>query len=155
MTKLRKIGLSALCGSLAAFSANAGELSVSGGATATYSSNSQETTGNPLGMASAISFSGSGELDNGSTVTLALDQDDQSGYSAGSISIATPSMGTWTLDQGAGGSGLDRIDDMIPTAWEETNGTSLGTGLQTVAGVGTSMNIEWTASADLVLLPIH
>jgi len=151
MNKLTKIGVSALCGSLAAIaSANAGALSVSGGATATYSSNSGETTGNPLGMASAISFSGSGELDNGSTVTLSLDQDDQSGYSAGSISVATPSMGTWTLDQGAGGSGLDRIDDMIPTAWEETNGTSLGTGAQTVAGVGGSMNIEWNVSSDML-----
>ena len=151
MNKLTKIGVSALCGSLAAIaSANAGALSVSGGATATYSSVEKETTGNPLGMASAISFTGTGELDNGSTVTLALDQDDQSGYSAGSISIATPSMGTWTLDQGAGGSGLDRIDDMIPTAWEETNGTALGTGAQTVAGVGGSMNIEWNVSSDML-----
>jgi outer membrane protein OmpU len=39
---------------------------------------------------------------------------------------------------------------MMPTAWEETNGTSLTTGLQTVAGVGTAMNIEWTASADML-----
>ena len=151
MNKLTKIGVSALCGSLAAIaSANAGALSVSGGATATYSSVEKETTGNPLGMASAISFTGTGELDNGSTVTLALDQDDQSGYSAGSISIATPSMGTWTLDQGAGGSGLDRIDDMIPSAWEETNGTSVGTGAQTVAGVGGSMNIEWNIQSDML-----
>ena len=151
MNKITKIGVSALCGSLAAIaSANAGALSVSGGATATYSSNSGETTGNPLGMASAVSFKGTGELDNGSTVTLAIDQDDKSAYSASSISIATPSMGTWTIDQGAGGTGLDRIDDMIPTAWEETNGTSVGTGAQTVTGVGGAMNIEWNISSDML-----
>ena len=39
---------------------------------------------------------------------------------------------------------------MMPTAWEETNGTSLGTGLQTVAGVGTSMNVEWNVSGDML-----
>jgi len=151
MNKLTKIGVSALCGSLAAIaSANAGALSVSGGATATYSSVSGETTGNPLGMASAISFTGSGELDNGSTVTLAIDQDDKSTYSASSISIATPSMGTWKIDQGAGGTGLDRIDDMIPTAWEETNGTAVGTGAQTVSGVGGAMAIEWDISSDML-----
>ena len=132
MNKLTKIGVSALCGSLAAVvSANAGSLSASGGATATYSSVEGTTTGNPLGMASAISFSGSGELDNGTTVTLSIDQDDKSAYSASAITMDVPGMGVFGIDQGAGGQGLDRIDDMIPTAWEETNGTAVGTGLNT------------------------
>jgi hypothetical protein len=39
---------------------------------------------------------------------------------------------------------------MMPTAWEETNGTSLATGLQTVAGVGTTQNIEWSLPADML-----
>jgi hypothetical protein len=39
---------------------------------------------------------------------------------------------------------------MMPTAWEETNGTSLATGLQTVAGVGTTMNVEWSAPSDML-----
>jgi hypothetical protein len=59
-------------------------------------------------------------------------------------------MGGIKINQGSGGTGVDRYDDMMPTAWEETNGTSLATGLQTVAGVGTSMNIEWTAAADML-----
>ena len=50
-------------------------------------------------------------------------------YSAGSIQLVTPGMGTITIDQGAGGTGIDRYDDMMPTAWEETTGTSLGTGI--------------------------
>ena len=59
MNKLTKIGVSALCGSLAAVaSANAGELTVSGGATATWSSQEGTTTGNPIGMASGVSFAG-------------------------------------------------------------------------------------------------
>ena len=151
MNKLTKIGVSALCGSLAAVaSAQAGSMSVSGGATATYSSNEGAVTGNPIGMNSGITFSGSGELDNGTTFTLTLTGADQSAYSSGNIAITTPSMGGIKINGRAGGTGVDRYDDMMPTAWEETTGTSLGTGLQTVAGVGTAMNIEWTASADML-----
>jgi outer membrane protein OmpU len=151
MNKLTKIGVSALCGSLAAVaSAQAGELTVKGGATATYASNEGQVTGNPIGMNSGLTFVGTGELDNGTTFTLTLTGADQSAYSSGSIAMTTPSMGGIKINGGAGGTGIDRYDDMMPTAWEETNGTGLGTGLQTVAGVGTSMNIEWTPSSDIL-----
>jgi len=144
MTKLRKIGLSALCGSLAAFSATAGELTVSGGATVTWSQNSKETTGNPLGMASAVSFAGSGELDGGQTVSLAIDNNDRSAFSVASMSLGTNSIGTFKLSLGTGGVGVDSYDDKMPSAWEETWGTSLGTGVDLISGVGASTSLEWT-----------
>ena len=151
MNKLTKIGVSALCGSLASVAAaQAGALSVTGGATATFSSNEGTTTGNPIGLSSGILFTGTGELDNGTTFTLTLSQTDQSAYSAGSIALVTPGLGTFTIDQGAGGTGIDRYDDMIPTAWEETNGTSLGTGLQTVGGSSGSANVEWNVGSDML-----
>ena len=50
MNNFKKIGLSALAGSLAAFSANAAEMSVSGSAAVTYNNgDSSEVTGNPYG----------------------------------------------------------------------------------------------------------
>jgi hypothetical protein len=64
-------------------------------------------------------------------------------------------MGGIKINGKSGGTGVDRYDDMMPTAWEETTGTSLTTGLQTVAGVGTAMNIEWTASADMLPEGMH
>ena len=156
MNKLTKIGVSALCGSLAAVaSAQAGSMSVSGGATATYSSHEGQVTGNPIGMNSGVTFSGSGELDNGTTFTLTITGADQAGYSSGSIAMTTPNMGGIKINGKSGGTGVDRYDDMMPTAWEETNGTSLTTGLQTVTGVGTQMNIEWTASADMLPEGMH
>jgi len=156
MNKFTKIGVSALCGSLAAVaSAQAGTMSVAGGATATYSSHEGQVTGNPLGMNSAVTFTGTGELDNGTTFTLTVTGADQAAYTSGSIAMTLPSMGGIKINQASGGTGIDRYDDMMPTAWEETNGTSLGTGLQTVAGVGTSMNIEWTASADMLPEGMH
>ena len=151
MNKLTKIGASALCGSLACVAAaNAGSLNVSGSAVVTHTSVEKGQTGNPIGMNSGITFTGSGELDNGTTFTVTLTDADQSAYSSGNIVLTTPSMGIIGIDQGAGGQGIDRIDDMIPTAWEETNGTGLNTGLRTVSGVGGSTNIEWQPSGDMI-----
>lgn len=99
MNKLTKVGVSALCGSLAAVAtAQAGALNVSGGANATWSSNEGDVTGNPIGMVSGMTFTGTGELDNGTTFTLSITGGDQSAYSGAQISLATPSMGTITID---------------------------------------------------------
>ena len=149
MNKLTKIGVTALCGSLAAVaSANAGSMTVKGGATATWSSNEATVTGNPIGMNSGLTFTGSGELDNGTTFTLTLTNADQSAYSAGQIALTMPTLGTLTIDQSGGG--LDRIDDMMPTAWEETTGTSLGTGIVNVVGVSGSASLDLGVSADML-----
>ena len=149
MNKLTKIGVSALCGSLASVTAaHAGALSVTGGATATYMSNEGTVTGNPIGLSSGILFTGTGELDNGTTFTLTLSQTDQSAYSAGQIALTMPTLGTLTIDQSGGG--LDRIDDMMPTAWEETTGTSLGTGIVNVVGVSGSASLDLGLSADML-----
>ena len=62
MNKMTKLGVSALCGSLAAVSAaNAGELTVTGGIDMSWLSLENDTTGNPIGMGSNLTFSGSGE----------------------------------------------------------------------------------------------
>ena len=144
MKKITKYGLSALCGSLAAVSgANAGDMVVTGGATTTWSSNQGTVTGNPIGMASNLTFKGSGELDNGTTFAIGIYHDDKSVWSSADLVITTPSMGSITIDQGAGGTGLDIFDDKMPTAWEEVDGTSLGTGIDKITGVGGSTNIQY------------
>ena len=149
MNKLTKIGVSALCGSLASVAAaNAGSLAVTGGATATYTSLDGVVTGNPLGMASAMTFTGNGELDNGSTFALSIAHTNKAAYTGSSISLTTPTLGTFTYDEG-GGTGLDRIDDMMPTAWEEVDGTGLPMGLRTVSGAGGSADIEWNVGVGL------
>ena len=151
MNKLTKIGASALCGSLAAIaSAQAGEMVVTGGATATYSKGDQTTNGNPIGMNTGLTFTGNGELDNGTTFTMTVTHADKAAYSAANISMTIPGIGALKIDMGSGGSGIDRIDDMIPTAWEETNGTNVGTGLQTVSGVGGKSNLEWSLEEGFI-----
>jgi len=150
MNKITKIGVTALCGSLAAVaSAQAGSMTVAGGATATYTSVSGATTGNPLGMATGLTFTGTGEMDNGHTVTVNVTHDDQNAYSTSDIAVDIAGLGTFKLDQG-GGTGLDRLDDKMPTAWEESYDTGLGTGIQTVVGAGGSTDIEWAVSTDML-----
>ena len=150
MNKLTKIGVSALCGSLAAVSAaNAGAISVAGGANATWTKLGYGTTGTPLGMSTYMTFTGSGELENGSSVTMNITHDDQNAFSSADVALTIPGMGTFKVDQG-GGTGLDRIDDKMPTAWEETDGTGVGAGLVTLTGAGGGNDIEWAVDSGML-----
>jgi len=150
MNKLTKVGCSALCGSLAAISAaNAGDLTVTGGAELTYMSKGGQVTGNPFGMASAVSFAGSGELDNGWTYGLAIDMTDQDAYSASRIHVTMGGLGTIEFDQGNSGNGIAAYDNVMPTAWEEAHGAGLSGGVKTVLGVGSSNNVQYTSPTVL------
>ena len=145
MNKLTKVGCSALCGSLAAISAaNAGDLSVTGGADVTYLSQGTTTTGNPFGMASAVTFTGSGELDNGWTFDFVTAEGDGHAWSAARVAITMGGLGTFEFDGGNSGNGIAAYDNVLPTAWEEAHGAGVSGGVKTVMGVGSSNNIQWT-----------
>ncbi len=147
MNKLTKVGLSALCGSLAAVSsANAGELTVTGGVDMSWVSldEGSSTTGNPIGMGSNLTFKGSGELDNGWTFDLTVAMLNGDAYSNTVVAIDMGGLGKLNINQGDSGNGIDAYDDKMPSAWEETWGTSLGTGVDLISGVGASSNLSWT-----------
>ena len=167
MNNLKKIGVSALAGSLVAVAANAGELSVSGSANLTYTnedlSNSASTpsnsTGNPFGSASDLTFKGSGDV-NGMTVSFFAAIDAGGGaYASNSFSVDMGDMGKIKFDQGTGGNGAAALDDKSPTAWEESwDGIAAGNGMtvtgsqnvfaysNTVAGFGISA--AWDTEID-------
>jgi hypothetical protein len=145
MNKLTKIGVSALCGSLAAVSAaNAGDLSVTGGVDMSWMSLDGETVGNPIGIGSNVGFSGSGELDNGVGVALSIAYTNKAAYSSTNVTVTFPSLGDFLITSGVSGTGIDRMDDLTPTAWEEAYGHGVGSGLQTVSGGSGGASIEWT-----------
>ena len=84
MNKFTKVGLSALAGSLVAFSAHAGSLSASGGASLTFSNGDDKSLtheGNQWTMGDSITMTGSGEMDNGMTISVSyeIDNDDVGG----------------------------------------------------------------------------
>ena len=131
MDNLKKLGLSALAGSLVAVSANAGELSVSGGAKISYTGGSgaqdDGNDGNRFGMQRLVTMSGSGELDNGMSVSLVHTFATSTGDgSTSAITLDMGSMGTLGYGQDSYQVGISKIDDIIPTAEEEvSNGLSL------------------------------
>ena len=137
MNNLKKVGLTALAGSLAAVSAHAAEMSVSGATVLTYTSeDGTEVTGNPYGMKTNIGFTASGDV-NGMTVSYMQTSKDQfAGMSSARLSIDMGDMGTLAFDQGSG-SGLATIDDKTPTAaeeiWDGLDGVTVG-GLVGAAG---------------------
>jgi len=147
MNKLTKAGVSALCGSLAAVaSANAGDVSVTGGVDMSWMNIEDGQTGNPIGVGSNISFSGSGELDNGISFALSVAHGNKNVYSNTNVIVTWPGVGDIRIDQGTSGTGIDRMDDLMPTAWEEAYGHGIGSGIDTVGGVSGSANIEYTPS---------
>ncbi|MDC0231719.1 porin [Pelagibacteraceae bacterium] len=145
MNKLSKLGVSALCGSLAAISAaNAGDLTATGGATVTWLSEEGATTGNPIGMTSAVSFIGEGELDNGWGVKLTIAGNDAGAYSASNVKITLPGMGDVIINQGDSGTGIARMDDMTPSVYEEADGAGISAGIDKTVGVNGGTTIEVT-----------
>ena len=133
MDNIKKIGLTALAGSLVAVSAaNAGALSVSGGAKFGYAASDGnedlETDGNRFGMQKLISFSGTGELDNGNTISLTHNMAVTGSLSTSVLKYDMGDMGSLTYSEDSGDVGIGKIDDIMPTAEEEvTNGIDADT----------------------------
>jgi outer membrane protein OmpU len=141
MNKLTKIGLSALAGSLVAVSAHAGSMSVSGSASLTISDTDVDNTqgtaaeGNLWTMGDSLTFSGGGELDNGMTVAVKYEYDDDEadanensgGFDSHSITLSSDEMGSITFAGHGGGGALDAMDDKTPNAFEEAWDITEGT----------------------------
>ncbi len=118
MNNIKKVGLSALAGSLVAMSVNAAEMTVTGGASITFADYGADITNNAWSSGDGLTFAASGELDNGLTVSSSytLDRGVLDDYS---VSIATEGMGTITFHGLDGSSALGAVDDVMPTAYEE------------------------------------
>ena len=119
MKNITKLGLTALAGTLVASSAFAGEMSVSGSAKITHASADEtETQGNSFSNSKGLSFSGSGELDNGYTVSTTYSMTN-SAFSSSQVTIDMGDMGTVGLWNNANGAGINKYSDMMPTAGEQ------------------------------------
>jgi outer membrane protein OmpU len=150
MNKLIKVGCSALCGSLATIaSAHAGDMTVSGTADATWISKTADVTGNPLGLNSALTFAGSGELDNGWTFGYTIANLDASAFSSAAVGLTMGGLGTINFNQGDSGNGIAAYDDKMPSAWEEAWGAGLTTGVRLALGGAASMNVTYTTPTIL------
>jgi len=118
MNKITKIGLTALAGSLVATSAFAGAMSVSGSAKVTYKGGTGNSAANPYSNSKGISFSGSGELDNGFTVSTVYSMSDAA-FSSSQVSLDMGDSGTLSFMNNTSLAGLNKYQDMMPTAGEQ------------------------------------
>jgi outer membrane protein OmpU len=125
---IKKIGLTALAGSLVATSAFAGEMTVAGGASLNveHTNGGAGDTGKTFSMGNQLTFTGSGELDNGLNVSLSfiLDQNDDATTAAGadktdndgtpfdshSVSISSDALGTLKFSGEGGSSATSAVD---------------------------------------------
>ena len=118
MNKIAKIGLTALAGSLVATSAFAGAMSVSGSAKVTYQGGKGDSAANPFSNSKGISFSGSGELDNGMTVSTGYTMTNAA-FSTSHVSLDMGDSGTVHFMNGTSKAGLNKYQDKMPTAGEQ------------------------------------
>jgi len=133
MNKFTKIGLTALAGSLVATSAFAGSLSATGAASIGVSNitgTADTSTGKDWSMGNSVVLAGSGELDNGMTVSMSfeLDANVDAGTGTGpfdnhSVSVSSDAMGTLTFS-GHGGSSAQSAMDTTAAGdiWNNTLG---------------------------------
>ena len=131
MNNLKKIGLTALAGSLVASSvAVAGELSATGSASMKVTNSSQSAAGKTVGMANSVILAGSGELDNGMTVSMSFELD--SGVDTGtgtgpfdnhSTTVSSDSLGSLTVHGHGGSNAVSALDTTAAgDLWDNTLG---------------------------------
>ena len=121
MINFKKVGATALAGSLVAVSAYAGEMAVTGSANLTYKTGKQSVADQAgLGNDSDVAFTGTGELDNGWTFVMNALTTDDLGLSSSYTSVTMGSLGTFTIGQSSGGAG-GKYDEEVPQAYEQAS----------------------------------
>ena len=136
MNNFKKIGMTALAASLVSTSVFAGELAVSGSASIAYEnySGTAKNSTKSFSMGNQITFSGSGELDNGLTVGLSftIDEGDNvnaagavtsSIFDAHSVTISSDALGTFKFHGEGGDSAQNAVGDTAAgNIWDNFDG---------------------------------
>ena len=116
---IKKIGLTALAGSLVATSAFAGALTVSGGASLNveHTNGGAGDSGKTFSMGNSVTFTGSGELDNGLNVALSFELDKGEGngkanapFDSHSLTLSSDSLGSLQFAGHGGSSATTAVD---------------------------------------------
>jgi outer membrane protein OmpU len=157
MNKLKKIGLTALAGSLVAGSVSAAEMSVSGSAGMTFSGGDDKSvTGQGWKMGDSVTFSASGDVnDIGVTLSIELDGDAADTTTGGSPQLDSHSISFDLGDAGSlvfaghgGSSAMGAVDDVMPTASQEPWDLATGAEADVIAGGGGNNMFTYTYAHD-------
>ena len=129
MNNLKKIGLTALAGSLVATSvAYSGELAVSGSAGMNFKNFSDSSTGKTVAMANSVYFTGGGETEGGLNISVSFELDNGAENGGGPfdnhfVKVGNDTLGTLTV-HGHGGSNSAAALDTTAAGdlWDSTLG---------------------------------
>jgi len=142
---IKKIGLTALAASLVSTSASfAGELTASGAASITVENYSVVTrnAGVAYSMADSVNLTGSTELDNGLTVSMAFELegggDAVNSFDDHSLTIASDGLGTLKFSGNGGSSAVSAIDATAAGDIFDTFDTKVGGATASVAETATA-----------------
>ena len=163
MNKFKKVGLTALASSLVVTSAVAGEMSVSGGASIGLKNTTKTSSGRSWTMGNQLTFTGSGELDNGMNVSLSMviDQNDDSTKSTAaqldnspfdshSVTVSSDSLGSLKFSGEGGSSASSAIDTTAAgDLWD--NGSGFGSPPAAEAGNNSMLYTLPTMMDDLTI----
>ena len=141
MNNIKKIGLTALAGSLVASSVSAATLTATGSAGLSYTGGDEKKTqGQGWTMGDSITMSASGDVnDIGVTLSFEIDNDDTGGgdvYDSHSIKFDLGDAGVLTFHGHGGSSALGAKDDVMPAAWEEPWDILAGAEANLIGGAG-------------------
>ena len=130
MNKLTKVGLTALATTLVSSASFAGEMSVSGSASLSYTGLNTNSDVNPFAMGDSVKFNGGGDLDNGMTVSVYYELDGGT-YDDYNLKLGMGDAGTLSFSgASSSGSGVDKLKDIVPNAYspvyEATDATDSG-----------------------------
>jgi outer membrane protein OmpU len=147
MNKLTKVGLTALASTLIATSANAADWSVSGSASVSYTNVSNTSDTNPFSFGDSVTFSASGDLDNGMAISTKMELDGNV-MDDRHLTLSSDSMGSIAITSSMTAGGIGKIGDKVPTAAEEvydvTDGTDYGLSSQNISSTN---QLGWVSSS--------
>jgi outer membrane protein OmpU len=115
---IKKIGLTALAGSLVATSAYAMDMSVTGGASfeVQHVNGGAANAGKAWTMGNSVTFTGSGETDGGLTVTASFELDQgahtTAPFDSHGLTVGNDAFGTLTFQGHGGAAAQSAVDDM-------------------------------------------
>ena len=144
MNKLKKVGLTALASSMVASGAIAADVTVGAGWSLSYTGCDADENCGPSSwtMGDSVTFTTTGELDNGWTATAYFELDDDT-MDDQKLTLDMGDMGTMVFGDGAaGGFGIDAVKNFVPGA--DTPAQSMGfTASAYVGGAGDTGNLAY------------
>ena len=159
---LKKIGLTALAGSLVATSVYAGELAVSGSASmkVVHVNGGAANAGKSFSMGNSVTFTGGGELDNGMTVAVSFELDqgaadgsqtttqttaDGAVFDSHSVTVSSDALGALTFAGHGGSSAQSAIDTTAAgDLWDSTFITAANATMKPKASATSNNMLSYT-----------